>query len=35
MDTVVRVSNEIEKSLKMKEIMAIIFLDTEKVYEMR
>jgi len=30
MDAVVKVSNEIEKTFKMKEIMSIVFLDIEK-----
>ena len=33
MDAVVKVSNEIEKTFKMKEIMAIVFYDIEKAYD--
>lgn len=33
MDAVVKVSNEIEKTFKMKEIMSIVFFDIEKAYD--
>ena len=33
MDVITKVSNEIEKALKMKEMMVIVFLDIEKAYD--
>uniref|UniRef100_A0A3B5QMN0 Reverse transcriptase domain-containing protein n=1 Tax=Xiphophorus maculatus TaxID=8083 RepID=A0A3B5QMN0_XIPMA len=33
MDALTRVSNEIEKALKMKELMIIVFFDIEKAYD--
>ena len=31
-DALVRVSNEVEKTMKMKEVMAIVYFDIEKAY---
>lgn len=32
-DALVRVSNEVEKALKMKELMIIVYFDIEKAYD--
>ena len=33
MDAIVKVSNEMEKTFKMKELMTIVFFDIEKAYD--
>lgn len=33
MDALIKISNEIEKAIKMKEIMAVVYFDIEKAYD--